>query len=56
MNPQLQISLPSGIKPDLIKALDLLRDDQSIDLKNLGIRSMKKEEIITNLRKIYDLV
>jgi hypothetical protein len=55
INPQLRISLPSGIKSDLMKALDLLLDDQGIDLKNLGIKTIKKEKIIANLKKIYGL-
>jgi hypothetical protein len=50
-----RISLPHPIKKDMQNFLEALRNENQIDLKQLGLRNTKLEEVIKNIRVIYSL-
>lgn len=51
--PTQRISLPQLIKRDMQDFLDQIQNDKTIDFKNLGIRNIKAEDLLSNLRNIY---
>jgi len=51
----LRIDLPSSIRADMVEFIERMEGGESIDLKNLGFKSMTIEELLGNLRKIYRL-
>jgi len=55
LSPDTKISTPLPIKQDIKQFLDLIENDKSIHLKNLGLKHIPFEEVIKNLRQIYQL-
>lgn len=55
VDPELSISLPGSIEKDLRQFIDEMEAGQSVDLKNLGLRSTGLDEVLGNLRSIYGL-
>lgn len=55
LSPADRISTPQSIKSDLTSFLDHLQNDKSIDLKSLGLRHTRFEELINNLKQIYEV-
>jgi len=47
--------LPQQIKQDMKQFLDRLKNDNTIDLKNLGLRHVSVEELLSNLRRVYGI-
>jgi len=54
INPAFKAQLPSSIRTDMEVFLDAM-DSEMVDLKSLGLRGKKKEEIIVELRGLYGL-
>jgi hypothetical protein len=54
INPEIKTQLPASIRKDMEDFLDAMESD-TVDLKNLGFRNKKKDEIIRELRGIYGL-
>lgn len=55
LTPAQRIVLPQPIKQDMQEFLVHMQNDRSIDFKNLGIKNIKAEDLLTNLRSIYDI-
>lgn len=55
IDPKQSIGLPSSIEEDLREFFNVMAEEQSVDLKNLGLRSMSLVEVLGNLRSIYGL-
>ena len=53
LTPTQRIPLPQLIKQDMQDFLDHIQNDRSIDFKNLGIKNIKIEDLLINLRSIY---
>jgi len=51
-----RVSLPDVIRTDLQKFLEKMEADASLDLKNLGIRTTAKKEVLENIRTIFGVV
>lgn len=56
VDPEQSIVLPASIKEDLRHFFDKIKSDQSVDLKNLGLRSRSLDEVLADLRSIYVLI
>lgn len=56
VDPEQSIVLPASIKEDLRQFFDKIKRDQSVDLKNLGLRSRSLDEVLADLRSIYVLI
>ena len=54
MSLDTDIALPQSIADDMRKFLEKI-SDEPLDLKNLGIRNTSLEDVIGNLKKIYNL-
>ncbi|HCK98977.1 MAG TPA: hypothetical protein DHW42_02565 [Candidatus Marinimicrobia bacterium] len=50
-----RVVLPESIKADLSKFISQIEGGVAISLKNLGLRNTYKEEILYNLKSIYNL-
>lgn len=55
VDPSQSISLPGSIEEDLRRFFHEIEAGQSVDLKNLGLRSRSLDEILGDLRSIYDI-
>lgn len=53
IDPGQSIGLPASIKEDLRQFFDEIESEQSVDLKNLGLRSRSLDEVLKDLRSIY---
>ncbi|MBS4168145.1 hypothetical protein [Parachlamydia sp. AcF125] len=53
--PSQHVFLAQSVKQDMQAFLDHLRNDTSIDLKSLGLKNVKVEEIVKNLSSIYSV-
>jgi hypothetical protein len=54
IKPAFKTHLPASIRTDMEVFLDAM-DSEMVDLKNLGLRGKKKDEIIGELREIYGI-
>ncbi len=54
--PTQLVSLPQPVKQDMQHFLDHIKNDKSIDLKNLGLRNTNVEEMLKNIRRIYAII
>ena len=50
-----RISLPPSVKRDMQVFLERIQDDPHVDLKNLVIKEISFNDIVRNLKQIYDL-
>jgi len=55
VDPKTSIVLPASIGEDLRQFLGEMGDSQSVDLKNLGLRSRSLDEVLGDLRAIYGI-
>lgn len=50
-----RVLLPQQIKQDMLQFLDRMGNDNTIDLKNLGLKHITMEELLDNLRRVYGI-
>ena len=55
LSPDQRIDLAGAIKADLSQFIETMLTEQNLDLKSLGIRHMKLEDLLQNLKLIYQL-
>jgi len=55
IDPKLTISLPGSIEGNLRHFLNKMEEGESVDLKNLGLRSTTLDEVLGILRSIYGI-
>jgi hypothetical protein len=55
IDPSLSIKLPGSIEENLREFFDKMKEVQSVDLKNLGLRNTTLDEVLGNLRSIYGI-
>jgi hypothetical protein len=53
--PDQQILLPDSIRMDLRNFMDKMAGEAGIDLKTMGLRNVRLDELLDTLRMIYDL-
>lgn len=55
LSPSSDVYLPDPLVDDMQKFIDLLEQDESLDVKSLGVMNRTKESIIQNLIDVYGL-
>jgi len=55
IDPELSIGLPGSIENDLRQFFDGVDAGQGVDLKSLGLRNTRLDEVLGNLRSLYGL-